>query len=1060
MPNNHHEASKSGLSRREVLRRGGQFAAVAGGASLVAPGIASVAATADPVEQAADRADATLVEGTNTAAAVSPDGRWLALDLVTGIWVLPISGGRARRLTDDLTDATQAHWSPDGSRLTFQAYRDGNFHLWMIRADGSGLQQLTSGPFDHREPKFSPDGRLLVFTSDRGNTGSYGVFSYDLGSGAIRALTDTLAEEAMPSWFPGSANKIAFTSNEVAIDAVDLSTGTVERLVTAPADARLYGPSVGPDGRTLAYVRITGATAELLAGERVVSTVGEDVFAFPPTWLSANELLYTADGKIRRRRLDASRVDDIPFTATVTVVTRSGRPQPVRRDSQLTHPRPVKGIASPVCSADGRRIAFRAVNALWLMDIGGRPERIVDDGYFASDPDFSPDGRSLVYVSDRAGDADLWLRDLSTGVERRLTTLPGAQLTPRWSPDGRQIAYQDHDGAAWILDLASGSVRQVTPNLFLPGRPTWSPDGNVLALAAVKPYSARFREGTSQILTVDLRTGTLTYTEPMPHASLTTRGDDGPVWSPDGRHLAFVVGSVAWVVPVDGTGRFTGTPRQVTSEATDSPCWQRNDRLIYLNNGRLRSVPIAGGQARDIPVELSWRLARSTDRHVIHAGAMWDGTATSLRRDVDIVVENGRIAAVLDHVPGRSTVDAARLTVMPGLIDAHNHWHLRGRQWGDRQGRLWLAYGITTTRSPGDPVYQMVETREALESGARIGPRFFATGEAIDGSRVFYNFMRPTRSVAQLGLEMDRARGLEYDMIKTYVRLSVEFQRLVVEQAHRSGMLLSSHYLYPAAAVGMDGMEHFGATNRLGYSHTVSRLGRAYADVIELFAKSGMSLTPTLFNSFVLYAEDRSLVDDRRSRTLFPPWEYERYVARANDATRPPAAVNREMLRFQTEMVLRVHRAGGFVIAGTDSPLDNVAVSLHMNLRAMVRFGFTPHEALVTATANPARWLGLEHELGTIRPGAHADLSFIEGDPLADIRAAAAVRYVMLGGRLHTIDGLMEPFTTPVAAAVATHPSVRRLTTPDRDEWWHRPEWAMQVCCGATGGEAGPAGAH
>src|SRR5262249_5261967 len=154
---------------------------------------------------------------------------------------------------------------------------------------------------------------------------------------------------------------------------------------------------------------------------------------------------------------------------------------------------------------------------------------------------------------------------------------------------------------------------------------------------------------------------------------------------------------------------------------------------------------------------------------------------------------------------------------------------------------------------------------------------------------------------------------------------------------HRMGLPLSSHYLYPAATLGMDGMEHTGATNRLGYSHTVSRLGRAYADVTTLFPTSGMSVTPTLFNSSVLYADDRSLVTDPRTRTLYPSWEYERFVAKADDAANPPAAATRELLRGNVEMILRIHRAGGLVIAGTDSPLDNPAVSLHTNLRAMVR---------------------------------------------------------------------------------------------------------------------------
>src|SRR5439155_2926834 len=162
---------------------------------------------------------------------------------------------------------------------------------------------------------------------------------------------------------------------------------------------------------------------------------------------------------------------------------------------------------------------------------------------------------------------------------------------------------------------------------------------------------------------------------------------------------------------------------------------------------------------------------------------------------------------------------------------------------------------------------------------------------------------------------------------------------------------------YPAEHLGMDGMEHTGATNRLGYSHTVSRLGRAYEDAVRLFVASGMSVTPTLFNSAAMYADDRSLVEDRRTRVLYPSWEYQRLVQKADDARLPAGEAVRALLAANVDMVLRIHRGGGFVIAGTDAPLDNPAVSLHTNLRAMVRYGFTPHEALTTATANPARWL-------------------------------------------------------------------------------------------------------
>ncbi|MGW7685721.1 amidohydrolase family protein [Kribbella sp. NPDC054772] len=1026
------------ISRRRALQLGGGAAAVG-----------AVQLPALRTEAAPSGNQAVLTEGTNFMVSVSPDGKWLAFDLVTAIWVTPAAGGTARRLTDDLQDATRPRWAPDGRSIVFQSYRDGNFHLWSIAPDGSGLRQLTSGRDDHREPQVAPDGRSIVFSSDRGGNGSYGVHRLDLASGAIVALTDDLSEEAEPTVSP-DGTKIAFTVDTSSIVELDLTTGARTTLVAAKTGITVFGPSYSPAGK-LAYVRLTGPTCDLVVDGQQVTT-GKDVFALPPSWASATDLFYSADGSVHRYHAGGGHTV-VPFSATVPVTSK--RPRPKAPDLESPAKRPVRGIASPTVSPDGKWLAFRALNALWLAPTDGksRPRQLVADGYFNSDPDFSPDGKTLLYASDRDGTADLWLHDLATGKDTKLSGLPGAQTAPRYAPDGRRIAYQDQDGIAWVLDVTSGQVRQLTPTLFQPGRVSWSRDGKTLVLAAVKPFSKRFREGTSQLLYVDVATATLEYAEPMPFRSLATRGDDGPVFSPDGSHLAFVVESLLYVVRVDARGRSAGEPRAITAEVTDSPVWQDDRTLLYLNNGKLRRTTIAGGRPETVKLDLQYRRA-IVDQHVtIHAGALWDGRSTTLRQDVDIVIDGARIAAVRPHA-GRADVDASHLTVMPGLIDAHNHWHLRGRAWGARQGNLWLAYGITSTRSPGDPVYQMQETREALASGALRGPRYFATGEAIDGSRVYYNFMRPTLSIQQLGLELDRVEGLAYDLVKTYVRLPIEYQRRAIAFVHQLGLQLSSHYLYPAEHLGMDGMEHTGATNRLGYSHTVSRLGRAYADVVTLFTRAGLSVTPTLFNSTMAHVDDPSLLTDRRTTTLYPSWEYDALIAEVNTAKGPAGVTTRELLRGNVDMVLRIHRGGGLVISGTDTPLDNMAVSLHANLRSMVAGGFTPYEALTTATRNPAKWLGLDGKLGVVQAGAQADLSFVTGDPLADIRAAAAVDRVMTAGNLYTVDNLLAPYAAgaQVTPAVRTANAPQPLTRPqahatDSTYWWHEPEWLHRACC-------------
>jgi imidazolonepropionase-like amidohydrolase len=131
--------------------------------------------------------------------------------------------------------------------------------------------------------------------------------------------------------------------------------------------------------------------------------------------------------------------------------------------------------------------------------------------------------------------------------------------------------------------------------------------------------------------------------------------------------------------------------------------------------------------------------------------------------------------------------------------------------------------------------------------------------------------------------------------------------------------------------------------------------------------------------------------------SLFPPRVRAQLAA---DASAPER-------RDQTEAVLRYGRtaaaivkAGGVVVSGTDSPLVPYGLSLHVELQTLVDAGLTPYQALLTATLNAARTLGVDDELGTIEPGKRADLVFLGGDPLTDIRNTRDVRRVMKGGML------------------------------------------------------------
>jgi cytosine/adenosine deaminase-related metal-dependent hydrolase len=447
---------------------------------------------------------------------------------------------------------------------------------------------------------------------------------------------------------------------------------------------------------------------------------------------------------------------------------------------------------------------------------------------------------------------------------------------------------------------------------------------------------------------------------------------------------------------------------------------------------------------------------------IIEAGRLWDGASRELRREVDVIIEGHRIVSLQPRGDDDGTdavrVDVRDSVVIPGLIDMHNHREMQGYSYGDRQGRLWLSLGITTTRSPGSPAYHMVEARESYQSGARIAPRYFGTGEAIDGKRIFYNFMRPTFDEHQLALELERAAALDYDLMKCYVRLPTEWQEKVIEWAHARRIHATSHYHYPAFAFGSDGMEHVGATNRFGYSRTVSALGTGYQDVIDIFNASKGVRAPTLFGATTLLREDASLVDDRRVRALYPPWEYAKLQATVADARNTDQTVTRENLARQVRQLVAMVRGGGRVITGTDSPIANTAVSTHLNLRAMVAYGLTPFEALTTATRVAGEFL--EEPLGQIRTGMYADLAILGGNPLEDITQAANVSKVVSNGVLHTVDELIAPFAAQAAytaaelGRAAREPSTVLPALPDHSAnagyWWHDPHYveaSRHACC-------------
>ncbi|UQA97656.1 amidohydrolase family protein [Streptomyces halobius] len=1027
------------LTRRRFLQGTASAAAAAGLAGVAVPEASALPAAA------ASGAALSFTAATNGAGSLAPSGDRLIAEIQNVLWSLPRAGGDAVALTPPDLEPTRPVYSPDGRRIAVCAYRGGNFHLWTLRTDGSDLRQLTDGPWDDRGPAWSPDGTRIAFASERGGDavagGPYRIWVLEVRTRRLTRVTglpgqdgphqEGAWEDFDPCWSP-DGSRITFVRGTVADGALLSRTvasvpadggGAVRTEHTEAADAKVMTPALSPAGR-LAYLRTTdrpGPTCTLVVDGAPLAVEG-DVEPVPPRWVSRDALLLTVGGQFRIVEADApGRAETIPFTAKLPLDRSEYRVKDY--DFERTGARPVRGVHLPALSPDGRKVAFAALNSLWLAPTsgGGAPRRIVHAAAtrYVSAPSWSRDGRWLVYADDRDGLFAVRRRDLASGEETALAT--GGRVQPALSPEGGRLAALDMSGNLVVRTLADGTERVLAAPMGgggLPGRPSWSPDGRYLAFCDRNRLNLRFREGYNVIRVVDTETGESRLHALAEHVSLADRYDSGPVWSPDGRWMAVIAESALWVLPVRPDGTPDGAPRRLTDECADHPSWSGDSRtLLYLSAGKLRLTGVSGGAARTVPLSLAHRGSRARDT-VVHAGRFWDGSGDEVREDVDVVVQDGRITAVEPHRPGRSgtvlRVDASRRTVLPGLWDAHTHpWQIT---YGGRQTALQLAYGITTAVSCGGFSYEQARLREAVAAGVLAGPRLLTCGELLDGGRVAYSMGRAHRTRAGLRRSLARGAALDWDFVKTYVRAPGWVMQEAARFAHeRLGVRAGSHLLTPGIQAGQDLTSHLQATQRLEFGRAVSGSGHAYQDVEEVYTSTDFHLLATPFSASALLGDDPALADDARVGTLMPPWDA---ALVREEAGHRPTPLQLADIRTEVAIYRRVLGGGGLVALGTDQPLTPVGLGLHLCLRALHRNGLSVSQTLRTATALPAKVFGAERDLGTLEVGKLADMTLVDGDPFTDFDSLVRTPAVLRGGRLFEQRELVGSFPAPPGRAL------------------------------------------
>lgn len=991
-----------------------------------------------------------VTEGTWMSLDVSPDGGTIAFDLLGDIYTVPVTGGRATNIASGMAWEMQPRFSPDGSRIAFTSDRGGGDNIWTMDVDGSDMEPVTDESFRLlNNPTWHPSGNFIAarkhFTTSRSaGVGEIWLYSTEGGSGVqlVKRPSEAHQKELGEPMFTPDGKGLYYSQNvtpgpifEYAQDSntelfqikrYDMETGETD--VAAGGAGGAVRPAPSPDGKYLAYVKRVRAESKLFikdlkSGEErmIFDHLDQDM---QETWAitgvypnmdwspDSGSIFFWAKGKIHRYDVASDNIAHIEFSVDDTrVVLDAPRPPTAVSPDQFKTEMPRFAEVSP----DGQTLVYESLGKLYLRDLSsGRVSRLtgLPSGMRELHPSFARDGGSVAFVTwDDADLAAIHTINLDSRAITTHTTEPGHYRNPRLSPDGTHLTYVKRAGGNLVAPEWSGDT-----GIYI--KPVSGGDATRIAKSGSDPhfdgdedrvFYTKFSDGKSHLVSIDL-SGNEERTHAVNEMAQTFRV------SPDGRHFAFRENYNLYVMPMLPGPQKVSAGRsskalpvtKVSQGGATYPSWSVDGKLHWTLGPTLFSVsqndimddefePLTEGLDISTTVQTAKPggvVALTNARIITMAGS--DG---GVIEQGTILINGDRIEAVGGAVTvpdGATIVDLKGKTVTPGFIDAHAH----GPQGvaGLVPQQNWetvatLALGVTTIFDPSSRAELIFPAAEMQRAGKLLAPRIYSTGEVIYGAKA-PGFYASIESYDDAKEHVDRLASQGAVAVKNYNQPRRDQRQQVAEAAREANILVvaegGSQYHMDMALV-QDG--------NTSVEHNLPTLA-IYDDVVQMFSQTEVAMTPTLAvtyggirgENYYYQTTDvwkHPILSKHVPPTILQARSVRRQMAPIEDYADDDAASVSKILM----------EAGVPVSIGAHGQREGLAA--HWEMQSFQRGGMSPLQALMTATTEPARHLGMSDDIGSIEAGKLADLVIMTKDPLEDIANAESLTHVMQGGRLY-----------------------------------------------------------